>query len=78
MSGNAHRTSWAINAIQAQTPADKAVHLILDNYAAHKHPRVRWLNAIEGFFAKLTSRTLKRGARSDAPLTAPNALLGIE
>jgi transposase len=54
--------------------------VILDNYAAHKHPRVRrwldrherftfhftptscsWLNAVEGFFAKLTKRRLKRG-----------------
>jgi transposase len=56
------------------------VHVILDNYAAHKHPRVRqwldrherftfhctptscsWLNVVEGFFAKLTKRRLKRG-----------------
>ena len=54
--------------------------LILDNYAAHKHPKVRrwldrhgrftfhftptscsWLNAVEGFFARLTKRRLKRG-----------------
>ena len=53
---------------------------ILDNYASHKHPKVRawldrhprwtfhftptsasWLNAVEGFFAKLTKRRLKRG-----------------
>ena len=52
----------------------------LDNYAAHKHPKVRqwldrherfafhftptscsWLNAVEGFFATLTKRRLKRG-----------------
>lgn len=51
-----------------------------DNYAAHKHPKVRawldrhlrftfhftptscsWLNAVEGFFAKLSKRRLKRG-----------------
>jgi transposase len=69
-----------LNAVEAQTPADKAVHVILDNYAAHKHPKVRawldrhqrftfhftptscsWLNAVEGFFAKLTNRRLKRG-----------------
>jgi hypothetical protein len=56
------------------------VHLIVDNYATHKHPKVRawlarhrrfhfhftptsasWLNAVEGFFAKLTRRRLKRG-----------------
>ena len=54
---------------------------LLDNYAAHKHPKVRawldrhprwtfhfvptscsWLNAVEGFFAKLSKRRLKRGA----------------
>ena len=61
-------------------PAGKRVHVILDNYAAHKHPKVMawlarhlrfafhftptsasWLNAVEGFFAKLTKQRLKRG-----------------
>jgi len=69
-----------LNAIEANAPAGKVVHAILDNYAAHKHPKVRqwlaahprwtfhftptscsWLNAVEGFFAKLTRRRLKRG-----------------
>jgi transposase len=69
-----------LNAIEAQVPAGKIVHVILDNYAAHKHPKVSqwlarnsrfifhftptscsWLNAVEGFFAKLTKRRLKRG-----------------
>ena len=27
-----------LNAIEAQVPAGKAVHVIVDNYAAHKHP----------------------------------------
>ena len=27
-----------LNAIEAQVPAGKLVHVILDNYAAHKHP----------------------------------------
>ena len=68
-----------LNTIEAQRPAGKAVHVILDNYAAHKHPKVHeclgrhprvpfhftrtscsWLNAVEGFFAKLTRRRLKR------------------
>jgi transposase len=68
------------NAIEAEVPAGKTVHVILDNYAAHKHPKVQewlgrharftfhftptscsWLNAVEGFFAKLTKRRLKRG-----------------
>ena len=69
-----------LNTIEVQLPVGKAVHVILDNYAAHKHPKVRewldrhprftfhftptscsWLNAVEGFFAKLTKRRLKRG-----------------
>lgn len=69
-----------LNAIEAEVPVGKVVHVILDNYAAHKHPKVRkwldrherftfhftptscsWLNAVEGFFAKLTKRRLKRG-----------------
>jgi transposase len=69
-----------LNAINATVPAGKAVHVILDNYAAHKHPKVvewlmrhqrftfhftptscSWLNAVEGFFAKLAKRILKRG-----------------
>jgi transposase len=69
-----------LNAVEAQVPADKVVHVILDNYATHKHPKVMawlarhprfvfhftptsasWLNAVEGFFAKLTRRRLKRG-----------------
>jgi transposase len=68
-----------LNGIEAQVPAGKIVHVILDNYAAHKHPKVRrwldrhprftfhftptscsWLNAVEGFFAKLAKRRLKR------------------
>ncbi len=69
-----------LNAIEAEVPVGKAVHVILDNYAAHKHPKVRawlgrherfvfhftptscpWLNAVEGYFAKLSKRRLKRG-----------------
>src|SRR5271169_3299461 len=69
-----------LNTIEAQVPASKAVHVILDNYAAHKHSRVRawldrherftfhftptscsWLNAVEGYFAKLSKQRLKRG-----------------
>jgi transposase len=75
-----------LNAIEAQVTAGKIVHITLDNYAHHKHPKVRqqhpkvrqcparhsrfifhltptscsWLNAIKGFFAKLTKRRLKR------------------
>ena len=34
-----------LNAIEAAVPAGSQVHAILDNYAAHKHPKVRaWLD----------------------------------
>ena len=39
-----------LNAVNAAVPAGKAVHIILDNYAAHKHPKVRqWLDRHERF-----------------------------
>ena len=69
-----------LNAVERQVPADKPIHVVLDNYAAHKHAKVQawlarhrrwtfhftptscsWLNAVEGFFAKLARRRLKRG-----------------
>jgi transposase len=69
-----------LNRIERDIPAGKVIHVILDNYAAHKTPHVRrwldrhprwtfhftptsssWLNAVEGFFAKLTRRRLKYG-----------------
>jgi transposase len=72
-----------LNKINRETPAERELHLVIDNYATHKHPKVRawlerhprfhfhftptsasWLNAVEGFFAKLTKQRLKRGAFS--------------
>jgi transposase len=69
-----------LNTLERDIPVGKVVHVILDNYAAHKHGKVRawlerhprwvfhftptsssWLNAVEGFFAKLTRRRLKHG-----------------
>ncbi len=69
-----------LNEIERNLPAGKIIHVILDNYAAHKHPKVcawlsrhprwafhftptsgSWLNAVEGFFSKLTRQRLKRG-----------------
>ena len=33
-----------LNAVELAAPADKPVHAILDNYATHKHPKVKaWL-----------------------------------
>jgi transposase len=69
-----------LNRIERDIPAGRLIHVILDNYGSHKHPKVRawlarhprwtfhftptscsWANAVEGFFAKLTRRRLKRG-----------------
>jgi transposase len=85
-----------LNTIEAEIPAGKIIHVVLDNYATQKHSKVRawlarhprfvfhfiptsssWLNAVEGFFAKLTRRRLKRGVfRSivDLPSIVRNAL----
>jgi transposase len=69
-----------LNTVEAAVPVGKLIHAIADNYATHKHPKVRewlvrhprwtfhftptsasWLNAVEGYFAKLTKRRLRRG-----------------
>ena len=69
-----------LNAVERAVPAGKIIHAILDNYATHKHPKVKqwlerhprwtfhftptsasWLNAVEGLFAKLSRRRLRRG-----------------
>jgi transposase len=69
-----------LNRLERDIPAGRLVHVVLDNYGSHKHPKVRvwlarhprwtfhftptsasWLNAVEGFFAKLTRRRLQRG-----------------
>ena len=64
-----------LNAIEARVPKRKAIHAVVDNYATHKHPKVReWLarhprwtfhftppHAVKTFFAKLTRRRLIRG-----------------
>ena len=69
-----------LNTIEAQVPVGKVIHAVVDNYATHKHPKVRqwlarhprwrfhftptsasWLNAVEGFFAKLTRQRLQLG-----------------
>jgi transposase len=69
-----------LNAVERAVPAGKLVHAIVDNYATHKHPKVKawlarhprwafhftpksgsWINAVEGFFSKLTRQRLRRG-----------------
>ncbi|MEJ6850841.1 hypothetical protein V3589_32600, partial [Sinorhizobium fredii] len=59
-----------LNAINAQVPADKAIHVILDNYAAHKHPKVRaWLDRHQRFIptsAVSDSQGFPRGFESES------------
>jgi transposase len=68
-----------LNTVKKTAPVTKAMHVILDSYAAHKRPKIAWLarhpqvtfhftptsasclNAVEGFFATLTKRRLRRG-----------------
>jgi transposase len=69
-----------LNVTEAAVPKGRAIYAIVDNYATHKHPKVKewlerhprwtfhftptsasWLNAVEGYFAKLAKRRLLRG-----------------
>ena len=69
-----------LNVIDARVPKKTRIHVVVDNYAAHKHPKVlewigkhprfvfhftptsaSWPNAVEGFFANLAKKRLKRG-----------------
>jgi DDE superfamily endonuclease/Homeodomain-like domain len=44
-----------LNAIERTVPAGKVVHVILDNYATHKHPKVlRWLSRHPRFVCHFT------------------------
>jgi transposase len=36
-----------LNAIEAGVPAGKVIHVILDNYGTHKHPKImQWLGGL--------------------------------
>jgi transposase len=67
--------------INVKTPPDLDLHLIVDNYGTHKHPRVKswlrrhprfylhftptsssWLNLVECWFSKLTTKRIRRGS----------------
>jgi transposase len=83
-----------LNAVDAKVPSPKTIHASVNNYAIHKHPKVRewltkhprwtfhftptsasWLNAVEGFFAKLTRRRLNRGVFRSVPDLKPQRVL---
>jgi transposase len=69
--------------VDRSVPNKLDLHLIMDNYATHKHAEVKewfaahpryhvhftptsssWLNAVERFFAEITSRRIRRGTFS--------------
>jgi len=75
-----------LKTIDQQVAENLQIHLILDNYATHKHPNVKawlqkhprfqlhftptsssWLNMVEGFFAQLTNRAIRRGTFASVP-----------
>jgi len=62
--------------IDRNTPKDKELHLIADNYATHKHPEVQawlakhpasWLNMVERFFRDLSVNQLRRAVFRSVP-----------
>jgi hypothetical protein len=68
-----------LNTIEAQVPKRKAIHAIVDNYATHKHPKVRaWLarHPRWTFHFTPTSRILaqrRRGLVRQTHAPAPDA-----
>ena len=65
-----------LNAIEAEVPAGKIVHVILDNYGTHKHPKVvAWLERHPRFVFHFTptswGRRQPRGGRV-APRAGPS------
>ena len=56
--------------LDREFPKDKPLHLILDNYGTHKHPRFElhfiptsssWLNLVERWFRELSHKQIRRG-----------------
>lgn len=75
-----------LRTIDRTVPKRLQIHLILDNYATHKHPNVKawlakhprfhlhftptsssWLNMVEGFFAQITNKAIRRGTFASVP-----------
>jgi hypothetical protein len=66
-----------LNTIEADIPADKIIHVVFDNYATHKHARVRaWLQRHPRFGEWLRSR-LARAHRNTAIVALANELTRI-
>ena len=79
-----HRhTEWLtfLRLIDRQTPKDKALHLIVDNYATHKHPKVQqWLTRHSRFhmhFTPTSSSWLNLVERFFGELTSKRLRRGV-
>jgi len=63
------------NAIEAQVPARNEIHAIVDNYATHKHPKVRqwlarhprWTFPLHARFSVLAQRRRRLLRQAHAP-----------
>ena len=61
-----------LNAIEAAVPAGKLVHVILDNYATHKHPKVMaWLERHKRWSTSTTPRPQVPGSTRSRPSSRP-------
>jgi transposase len=56
-----------LNTIEAEVPAGKMIHVILDNYGTHKHPKVRsWLDRHPRFVRNYVGVSPKQTGRGTA------------
>jgi transposase len=62
--------------INVKIPSGLELHLIVDNYGTHKHPRVHlhfiptsssWLNMVERWFREITDKRIRRGSFKNVP-----------
>src|SRR5712692_1101389 len=65
-----------LRVIDRQVPKGLEIHMILDNYGTHKHPRFHlhftptsssWLNLVERWFRNLTDKAIRRGIFRSVP-----------
>jgi hypothetical protein len=65
-----------LNRIEATVPAGKLVHAILDNYAAHKHPKVRAWLARHPRWTSTSHRPPVLGPTPSRPSSQPSPAVG--
>jgi hypothetical protein len=58
-----------LNVIEKQVPAGKTIHAIVDNGAAHKHPKVRGWLARHPRRGRISAIELSQGKEINPPIT---------